>query len=178
MWAAQFLTFNHTNTFVSSGGLGAMGYELPAAMGVQAGLPNAPVWTVAGDGGFQMTLQELATIAQEKLPVKIALFNNGHLGMVRQWQEMYFQNHLKAVPIPGPDYIALANSYGIAGVRVTDREEVLPALRQAQSHDGPFLIEFVIDPGSNVFPMVPPGGSLADTVEDPLVQGGNGRLQT
>ena len=172
MWAAQFLSFNHENTFVSSGGLGAMGYELPAAMGAQAGRPGAQVWSIAGDGGFQMTLQELATVANENLPVKIALFNNGHLGMVRQWQELFFQNHLKAVPIPGPDYVKLAQAYGVSGVRVTQQEDVPAALRQAQAHDGPFLIEFVVDPSANVYPMVPPGGSLADTLEDPLIKKG------
>ena len=169
MWAAQFLSFNHENTFISSGGLGAMGFEIPAALGAQVGKPKAPVWSVAGDGGFQMTNQELMTLAEEKLPVKIALINNGYLGMVRQWQEMYFENHLKAVPIRGPDFVMLAESYGVSAVRVTEQEDVLPALRQAQAHDGPFLIEFVVDSTTNVYPMVPPGGSLADTIEDPVV---------
>jgi len=169
MWAAQFLSFNHENTFISSGGLGAMGFEIPAALGAQIGKPTAPVWSVAGDGGFQMTNQELMTLAEEKLPVKIALINNGYLGMVRQWQEMYFENHLKAVPIRGPDFVMLAESYGVSAVRVTEQEDVLPALRQAQAHDGPFLIEFVVDSTTNVYPMVPPGGSLADTIEDPVV---------
>ena len=169
MWAAQFLSFNHENTFISSGGLGAMGFEIPAALGAQVGKPNAPVWSVAGDGGFQMTNQELMTLAEENLPVKIALINNGYLGMVRQWQEMYFENHLKAVPIRGPDFVMLAESYGVSAVRVTEQEDVLPALRQAQAHDGPFLIEFVVDSNTNVYPMVPPGGSLADTIEDPAV---------
>ena len=173
MWAAQFLVFDHINTFISSGGQGAMGFELPAAMGVQAGKPNAPVWSIAGDGGFQMTLQELATLANEKLPVKIALINNGSLGMVRQWQEMYFQNHIMATPLPGPDYVKLAYAYGLGAVRVTEREDVLPALRQARAHDGPFLIEFVVDSRANVFPMVPPGAGLGDTIEDPLVQKGS-----
>ena len=172
MWAAQFLFFNRCNSFVSSGGLGAMGFELPAALGAQAGRPDATVWSIAGDGGFQMTLQELATATESKLPVKIALFNNGYLGMVRQWQEMFFQNHLKEVPVPGPNYVKLAGSFGVPAVRVTDREEVLPALRRAQAHDGPFLIEFVVDPSTNLYPMVPPGGSLADTIEDPLLQNG------
>ncbi len=169
MWAAQFLSFNHENTFISSGGLGAMGFEIPAALGAQVSKPSAPVWSVAGDGGFQMTNQELMTLAEEKLPVKIALINNGYLGMVRQWQEMYFENHLKAVPIRGPDFVMLAESYGVSAVRVTEQEDVLPALRQAQAHDGPFLIEFVVDSNTNVYPMVPPGGSLADTIEDPAV---------
>ena len=172
MWAAQFLYFDRSNSFVSSGGLGAMGFELPAALGAQAGRPDATVWSIAGDGGFQMTMQELATATDSKLPVKIALFNNGYLGMVRQWQEMFFDNHLKDVPVPGPNYVELAGSFGVPAVRVTDREEVLPALRRAQAHDGPFLIEFVVDPNANLYPMVPPGGSLADTIEDPLVQNG------
>ncbi len=169
MWAAQFLGFNHTNTFVSSGGQGAMGFEVPAALGIQAGRPGTTVWSIAGDGGFQMTLQELVTAVQERLPVKFALINNGHLGMVRQWQEMYFENHLKAVPVPGPDYIKLAEAYGVGAVRVSEQEDVLAALQQAKAHDGPFLIEFVVDEAANVYPMVPPGGSLADTIEDPAI---------
>ena len=169
MWAAQFLGFNQANTFVSSGGQGAMGFEVPAALGIQAGRPGTTVWSIAGDGGFQMTLQELVTAVEEKLPVKFALINNGHLGMVRQWQEMYFDNHLKAVPVPGPDYIKLAEAYGVGAVRVSEQEEVLAALQQAKAHDGPFLIEFQVDQAANVFPMVPPGGSLADTLEDPAI---------
>ena len=169
MWAAQFLSFNVANTFVSSGGQGAMGFEVPAALGMQVARPDATVWSIAGDGGFQMTLQELVTAAEERLPVKYALINNGHLGMVRQWQEMYFDNHLKAVPVPGPDFVKLAEAYGIEAVRVSEREDVLPALKQAKAHDGPFLIEFVVDQAANVFPMVPPGGSLADTIEDPEI---------
>ena len=166
MWAAQFLAFNQVNTFVSSGGQGAMGFEVPAALGIQAGRPESTVWSIAGDGGFQMTLQELVTAVEERLPVKFALINNGHLGMVRQWQEMYFDNHLKAVPVPGPDYLKLAEAYGLGAVRVSEQEDVLAALQQAKAHDGPFLIEFVVDEAANVYPMVPPGGSLADTIED------------
>ena len=167
MWAAQFLFFNKANSFISSGGLGAMGYEIPAAMGAQVGRPNATVWSIAGDGGFQMTLQELATIVEEKLPVKIAVFNNGTLGMVRQWQELFYDKHYKAVPIPGPDFVKLADAYGIPGLKVTTRGEVMPALRAAQSHQGPFLIDFVVENQENVYPMVPTGASLAETVEDP-----------
>ena len=169
MWAAQYLTFNESDSFVSSGGLGAMGVELPAALGVQVAKPGTPVWAVAGDGGFQMTLQELVTLTEEKLPVKIALINNGYLGMVKQWQEMYYDGHLKAVPVDGPDFIKLCEAYGVGALRVTEQEDVLPALRQAQAHDGPFLIEFVVDSNTNVYPMVPPGGSLADTIEDPAI---------
>jgi len=106
--------------------------------------------------------------------VKIALINNGSLGMVRQWQDMYFQGHQKAVSVPGPNFVKLAEAYGVAAVRVTEYEDVLPAMRQAQAHDGPFLIEFVVDSTTNVYPMVPPGGSLADTLEDPSVAVGTG----
>ena len=167
MWAAQYLFLNQPNSFVTSGGLGAMGFEVPAALGAQVGRPDATVWSVAGDGGFQMTLQELVTAVQEKLPIKIAIFNNGYLGMVRQWQEMFFDGHLKEVPMPGPDYVKLANAYDIPALRVEHQEDVADALRQAQEYDGPFLIEFVVERETNVFPMVPPGGSLADTLEDP-----------
>ena len=167
MWAAQYLFLNQPNSFVTSGGLGAMGFEVPAALGAQVGRPDATVWSVAGDGGFQMTLQELVTAVQEKLPIKIAIFNNGYLGMVRQWQEMFFEGHLKEVPMPGPDYVKLANAYDIPALRVEHQEDVADALRQAQEHEGPFLIEFVVERETNVFPMVPPGGSLADTLEDP-----------
>ena len=167
MWAAQYLFLNRPNSFVSSGGLGVMGFEVPAALGAQMGRPGSTVWSVAGDGGFQMTLQELVTAVQERLPIKIALFNNGYLGMVRQWQEMFFDGHLKEVPMPGPNYVKLANAYGIPALRVEHQEDVADALRQAQDYDGPFLIEFVVEQETNVFPMVPPGGSLADTMEDP-----------
>ena len=167
MWAAQFLFLNQPNSFVTSGGLGVMGFEVPAALGAQLGRPGATVWSVAGDGGFQMTLQELVTAVEEKLPIKIALFNNGYLGMVRQWQEMFFEGHLKEVPVPGPDYVKLAEAYSIPALRVEHQEDVADALRQAREYDGPFLIEFVVSKEANVFPMVPPGGSLADTIEDP-----------
>ncbi len=167
MWAAQYMTFNRHDSFISSGGLGVMGYEIPAAVGAQLGRPEATVWSIAGDGGFQMTLQELATIVEEKLPIKIAIFNNGHLGMVRQWQELFYDKHFKAVPIPGPNFVKLADAFGIPGLRVTRREDVTPALRKAQNHPGPFLIDFVVQHQENVYPMVSPGASLAETIEDP-----------
>ncbi len=167
MWAAQFLFFGRPNSFLSSGGLGAMGYEIPGALGAQVGRPGATVWSVAGDGGFQMTLQELATIVQERLPVKIALFNNGHLGMVRQWQELFYDKHYKSVPVPGPNYVKLAEAYGIPGLQVTHRDQVMPALVQARRHEGPFLIDFVLEHQQNVYPMVPTGATLAETVGDP-----------
>ena len=152
MWAAQYLFLNRPNSFVTSGGLGVMGFEVPAALGAQLGRPGATVWSVAGDGGFQMTLQELVTAVQEKLPIKIALFNNGYLGMVRQWQEMFFEGHIKEVPMPGPDYVKLANAYNIPALRVEHQEDVADALRQAQDYDGPFLIEFVVEQGNQRIP--------------------------
>ena len=167
MWAAQYLFLNQPNSFVTSGGLGAMGFEVPAALGAQMARPGSTVWSIAGDGGFQMTLQELVTAVEEKLPVKFALFNNGYLGMVRQWQEMFFDGHIKEVPMPGPDYVKLANAYGIPALRVEHQEDVAAALQEAKAYDGPFLIEFVVERETNVYPMVPPGGSLADTLEDP-----------
>jgi len=167
MWAAQYLTFNRPNSFVSSGGLGAMGYEVPAALGAQVARPKATVWSVAGDGGFQMTMQDLATIRDEQLPVKFAIFNNGYLGMVRQWQELFYNRHFKSVPIPGPDFVKLAESFNIPALRVTEREQVLPALRRAQRHPGPFLVELVVSPHENVYPMVAPGTTLGQTIEDP-----------
>ena len=167
MWAAQYLFLNQPNSFVTSGGLGVMGFEVPAALGAQLGRPAATVWSVAGDGGFQMTLQELITAVEEKLPVKFALFNNGYLGMVRQWQEMFFDGHIKDVPLPGPDYVKLADAYGIPALRVEHQEDVANALQEAKAYDGPFLIEFVVERETNVYPMVPPGGSLGDTLEDP-----------
>jgi acetolactate synthase-1/2/3 large subunit len=167
MWAAQYLTVNSPNSFVSSGGLGAMGYEVPAAMGAQVARPHASVWSVAGDGGFQMTMQDLATIVQEALPVKFAIINNGYLGMVRQWQELFYNRHFKAVPIPGPDYAKLAECFGMPGMRVERREEVMPALLLAQRHRGPFLLDFRVDAEENCYPMVAPGKTLGETVEDP-----------
>jgi len=169
MWAAQYYLFDEPRRWINSGGLGTMGFGLPAAMGAKIAMPDRDVVCVTGEGSIQMMLQELSTMLQYNTPVKIVNLNNRYLGMVRQWQEMYFENHLKAVPIRGPDFVMLAESYGVSAVRVTEQEDVLPALRQAQAHDGPFLIEFVVDSTTNVYPMVPPGGSLADTIEDPVI---------
>ena len=169
MWAAQYMFMPSVNSFVSSGGLGVMGFEIPAAIGAQVGRPGATVWSVAGDSGIQMTLQEFATIAQEHLPVKIAIINNGYSGMVRQWQELFYDHHYKAVSISSPDYVKLADAYGIAAMKVTEKDQVGMALATAASHPGPFVIDFRVSPEENVYPMVPPGASLAETVEDPRV---------
>ncbi len=167
MWAAQHYWYNKPNSLISAGGLGPMGFELPAAMGAKVGCPDETVWCIAGDGGFQMTIQELATIVQEKVAVKIAIMNNGYLGMVRQWQEMFYKKRYVATPLSGPDFVKIAEAYGFPGLRVKHKEEVVPAIEKAMEEQGPFLIDFMIEPEENVYPMVPPGAALAEVLEEP-----------
>ena len=167
MWAAHYYCYNRPNSLISSGGLGTMGFELPAAMGAKVGCPEDIVWCIAGDGGFQMTIQELATIVQEKVAVKIAIINNGYLGMVRQWQELFYERRYVATPLSGPDFVKIAEAYGLPGLRVRHKEEVIPAIEQAMAHQGPFLIDFVVEPEENVYPMVPPGVSISEVLEEP-----------
>jgi acetolactate synthase-1/2/3 large subunit len=169
MWSAQFLHLDRPQSFITSGGLGVMGFEVPAAIGAQVGRPEANVWSICGDGGFQMTLQELAAVTQEKLPIKYLIMNNGYHGMVRQWQELFYETRYKAVQTNGPDYVALANAFGIKGLRVEHKNDVDHALRAAANHNGPFLLDMAITPEENVYPLVPPGASLEETVEDPRV---------
>ena len=169
MWSAQFLFLEKPHSFITSGGLGTMGFEVPAAIGAQVGRPDATVWSVAGDGGFQMTLQELATIVQEHLPIKFLIMHNGYHGMVRQWQELFYDHRYKATAISSPDFIQLGAAYGIPAARVKEQSQVEATLIQAATHHGPFIIDFAITPEENVYPMVPPGASLAETVEDPRV---------
>jgi len=167
MWAAQYFKFDRPNTLLSAGGLGPMGYELPAAMGAKVGCPEETVWCIAGDGGFQMTIQELGTIAQDDIAVKIAILNNGFLGMVRQWQELFHGRRYVATPLSGPDFVKVAEAYGIAAERVTDRLMVTGAIERAMAHPGPFLIDFQVEPEENVYPMVRPGAALAEMFEQP-----------
>jgi len=167
MWAAQHYCYDKPNSLISSGGLGTMGFELPAAIGAKVGCPDTTVWCIAGDGGFQMTIQELATIAQEKVAVKIAIINNGYLGMVRQWQELFYGRRYVATPLSGPDFVKIAEAYGIPGLRVRHKEEVVPAIEQAMAERGPFLIDFVVEPEENVYPMVVPGAALTEVLEGP-----------
>jgi len=167
MWAAQYFPFIKPDSFVSSGGLGTMGFELPAAMGAKVGRPAEMVWCVAGDGGFQMTIQELATIAVENIGVKIAIINNGYLGMVRQWQELFYERRYAHTKLWNPDFLKIAEAYEIPAVRVRRRDEVVPAIYKAMDYDGPFLIDFVVEPEEGVYPMVPPGKSLSETMELP-----------
>ncbi|MDO8531138.1 MAG: biosynthetic-type acetolactate synthase large subunit [Dehalococcoidia bacterium] len=167
MWAAQHYVFRDQGTFISSGGLGTMGFEIPAAMGAQVGRPDKTVWSVAGDGGFQMTLPELGTIAQEKIPVKFAILNNSFLGMVRQWQEIFYQRQYVATPLFSPDFMKLAEAYGMMGLRVKDKAGVGPAIHQAMKHDGPVIVEFVVVEEESVYPMIPPGLSVNEMIEEP-----------
>jgi len=167
MWAAQHYCYDRPNTLISSGGLGTMGFGLPAAVGAKVGCPGDTVWCIDGDGSLQMTIQELATIVQEKLAVKIAVMHNGYLGMVRQWQELFYGKRYVATPLSGPDFVKVADAYGIRGLRVTRKEEVVPAVEQAMEEPGPFLIDFMVEPEENVYPMVPPGAALAEVLEAP-----------
>jgi acetolactate synthase-1/2/3 large subunit len=167
MWAAQHYHYDRPNSLISSGGLGTMGFELPATMGAKVGCPDDTIWCIAGDGGFQMTMQELATIVQDKIAVKIAILNNGYLGMVRQWQELFYGKRYVATPLSSPDFIKIGEAYGVPALRVKHREEVIPAIKRAMEEPGPFMIDFVIEPEENVYPMVPPGAALAQILEEP-----------
>jgi acetolactate synthase-1/2/3 large subunit len=165
MWVAQRYPFQRPNTHITSGGLGAMGFAVPAAMGVHLARPDEPVWAISGDGGFQMNMAEIATMVQERLEVKLAIFNNGYLGMVRQWQQFFHGGRYSNTPIWSPDYVKLAEAYGIPGWRVKQAGEVTDALRQANETPGPTLVELVIEQEANVFPMIVPGGSLSEPLE-------------
>ena len=165
MWVAQRYPFQRPNTHITSGGLGAMGFAVPAAMGVRMARPAEPVWAISGDGGFQMNMAEIATMVQEGLEVKLAIFNNGYLGMVRQWQQFFHGGRYSNTPIWSPDYVKLAEAYGIPGWRVRQAGEVTEALRQANAAPGPALVELVIEQEANVFPMIVPGGSLSEPLE-------------
>ena len=171
MWAAQYYTFNDKNKIITSGGAGAMGYEVPGALGAQVGRPNEMVWSIAGDGGFMMTMSELATIAENKLPVKIAIMNNGFLGMVRQWQELFYDKSYVSTSYNGiPDFVKLAEAFGIMAMRVTDKTQVQSAITDAINHDGPVLIDFIVESEENVYPMIPSGATVEDMMEEPTSQ--------
>lgn len=167
MLEAQYYHHNRPSTLITSGGLGTMGFGLPAAIGAKFGQPNEEVWAIVGDGGFQMTLCELATAAQEKLNVNIAIINNGFLGMVRQWQELFYEKRYQSTPMLSPDFIILAEAYGIPARRVTRREDIQDAIRFAQSIDGPTLLEFVVEAEEMVYPMVASGADLHDMKRRP-----------
>ena len=167
MWEAQYYHHNEPRTLITSGGLGTMGFALPAAIGAKFAKPDAEVWVVVGDGGFQMTSCELATIVQEKININIAIINNGYLGMVRQWQEFFYDKRYVATPLVAPDFAALANAHGIRGERVTTRKEVVPAIESARQSDQAVLLDFRVEQEDSVYPMVPAGASLHEMIRRP-----------
>jgi acetolactate synthase I/II/III large subunit len=166
MWAAQHLGLDYPNRWLTSGGLGTMGYGLPSALGAKLGCPDREVWAIVGDGGFQMSLNELATAVQEHADVKIAVINNGYLGMVRQWQDLFHAKNYSEVKISAPDFVKLAEAYGATGIRVTTDAEIKPAIARARATSGPVVIDFVIEPEANVWPIVPPGASNSDMMQN------------
>lgn len=166
MWTARYYNWTRPNSHITSGGLGTMGFALPAAMGVKMGMPDATVWVVAGDGGIQMNIQELATLRHYGITVKVAIMNNGYLGMVRQWQQFFHSRNYAETPITGPDYPKLADAYGLTGIRVTRRKDVEAAVRQAMETEGTVIIDFVIESEANVYPMVAPGSAITTMIQE------------
>jgi acetolactate synthase I/II/III large subunit len=167
MWEAQYYRHDQPQSLITSGGLGTMGFALPAAIGAKFARPDEEVWVVVGDGGFQMTLCELATVAQEGLNLKVAIINNGYLGMVRQWQEFFYDRRYHATPLVNPDFEKLAQAYGLHAMTVTSRSEVIPAVQAARAHRGTVVINFCVEQEDTVFPMVPAGASLDQMIRRP-----------
>ena len=183
MWAAQFYNFTRPRTHITSGGLGTMGFSLPAAMGASFGRRDLPIVSISGDGGFQMNSQEMATIVQHRLPVKIFVINNGFLGMVRQWQELFWRRRYSQVALANPDFVRLAEAYGCPGTRVTRTADVEEAIRRAMAHTGgPVFVEFVVAAEDNVYPMIPAGQTVNEMIDTPdpaaAAGGGNGNIET
>jgi acetolactate synthase-1/2/3 large subunit len=167
MWEAQYYKHEKPRSLITSGGLGTMGFALPAAIGVKAARPEADVWVVVGDGGFQMTMCELATMVQENLKVNIAIINNGYLGMIRQWQEFFYERNYEASPILSPNFVKLADAFGIRSVAVTQRSQVVPTVEMTRQHKGPVLIDFQVEQEDSVYPMVAAGASLHEMIRRP-----------
>jgi len=167
MIASRYFRFSQSKSCVTSGGLGTMGFGLPASMGAQIGAPNRTVIAMIGDGGFQMTIQELGTIAQNKLPVKIIILNNNFLGMVRQWQELFFDKRYSFTELHNPDFIMIGKGFGIEGHKVEKRENLEAGIQKMIDHKGPYLLEVVVEKEDNVFPMVPSGASVSDVLLEP-----------
>ena len=167
MWEAQYYHHESPRSLITSGGLGTMGFALPAAIGAKIARPDAEVWAIVGDGGFQMTIAELATLAQENLDLKIAIVNNGYLGMVRQWQEFFYERRYAATPLHNPDFVAVAAAYGLPGRVVLTRSDVLPVVDEARQHRGGFVIDFRVEQEDSVYPMVPAGAALDSMIRRP-----------
>jgi acetolactate synthase-1/2/3 large subunit len=165
MWAAQFYSFDKPRRLLTSGGLGTMGYGFPAAIGAQVAFPNETVIDIAGDGSIQMNIQELATAVQYDLPVKIAILNNNFLGMVRQWQELFYDKNYSATSLStSPDFVKLAEAYGAIGLRATKPKEVVPTIKKALATKKPVIMDFIVDPEEGVYPMVPAGASIDNMI--------------
>ncbi len=169
MWEAQYYHHDQPRSLITSGGLGTMGFALPAAIGAKVARPDAEVWVVVGDGGFQMTMAELATIAQEGLDIKVAIINNGYLGMVRQWQEFFYERRYAATPLSSPDFVKLAEAFGLTAMRVAERTGVIPAVQAARAHKGTVVIDFRVEQEDTVYPMVPAGADLHAMIRRPSV---------
>ena len=168
MWAAQHYMYTEPRSWVTSGGSGAMGYEVPGAMGAQVGDPTKVVWSIAGDGGFQMTMSELATLVENNIPVKFAIINNNVLGMVRQWQEFFYnKSYVATTYTHNPDFVKLADAFGMLGIRVTSKNQVKASIEEAMAYDGPALIDFVVEEEENVYPMIPAGQTIENLIEEP-----------
>jgi len=163
MWAAQYYIFDEPNSFISSGGLGTMGFGLPAAIGAQVAFPDRLVVDIAGDGSIQMNIQEMATAVQYGLPVKVVILNNGFLGMVRQWQELFYDRRYSQTSMNyAPDFVKIAEAYGATGLRATKPKEVEGVLKEALATPGPVMMDFRIEPEEGVYPMVKPGAPLTE----------------
>ncbi len=167
MWEAQYFHHEKPRTLITSGGLGTMGFALPAAIGAKVACPDREVWVIAGDGGFQMTASELATIVQEKIKINIAIINNGYLGMVRQWQEFFYERNYEATPLVSPDFVKLADAHGIQGRAVRTRTELAEAVSVARSAPGAFLLNFLVEKEDSVYPMIPAGNALHEMIRRP-----------
>lgn len=170
MWEAQYYHHEEERSLITSGGLGTMGFALPAAIGAKFSRPDKEVWVVVGDGGFQMTMAELATVIQEDIKINIAIINNGFLGMVRQWQEFFYERRYAATPIISPDYVKLADAYGLQGIRVSKRSEVKDAVATARDSKKTVVIDFCVEQEDSVFPMVPAGAALDAMIRRPVSQ--------
>jgi acetolactate synthase-1/2/3 large subunit len=167
MWEAQYYKHDHPRGLITSGGLGTMGFALPAAIGARFARPDAEIWVIVGDGGFQMTACELSTCAQEGIKLNIAIINNGFLGMVRQWQEFFYSGRYVATPLKNPDFVKLAEAHGLAGFRVTRREELAEVVARARATTGTAVIDFRVEQEDSVYPMVPANADLQDMIRRP-----------
>ena len=167
MWEAQYYRHNRPRTLITSGGLGTMGFALPAAVGAKMGQPDEEIWAIVGDGGFQMTAAELSTCAQEGIKINIAVINNGFLGMVRQWQEFFYERRYAATPMLSPDFVKLADAHGLVGLRCDKREDIEAVVREAQNTEGTVVIDFRVEQEDSVYPMVPAGADLHAMIRRP-----------